>query len=407
MKKIAARTKSQHATVEALKLELKRIFGPTLDLVRPLSEIIDEANERLSDPKSVEFPPEMKLSLALKLSKSTNSDVRLLAVRTLPTKYAENLAFDSDPQIREAVAHRASPKVIDEMVKRYPDDDCVISVARSRKLLGVSVPRYLNEDALISPGGVEEPEGTYFDWSRFLVAEAKNPDGSYKKVSKYVAQWEGPELDDVWYENQAKLLIKKYDNNLERQWEEIACRQFVNASKSMGVEIDEKKLYDTLMKQLKDREDKRFDALDEDPLAEQPLKESVDWLLRGGYVDTTSLVPNFNYNENPVEQLLKSSVSSADYVRKFNSLFSVKESPVPAAIKKYRIGEVKGVMKVPVSARLPRQGHFTAIDERALDKYCHCWNELQVRNTNVEPMKVQWNVVPIQEGVVSFSVILR
>lgn len=368
----AKRTHQQERAVEMLKAELRKVFGPTLNVDRPISKVIKEVNEILSQTRYRENPPAVRPALTLQLSNHDDPNVRLFAARTIPVRFIDRLAFDPDPTVRHAVAHRAPVNVLDEMVSRWRHDDQLTSIAIDRGLL----------------------------------SEAKEKKDGYKKTTKAVAQWEGPELSEVWYDNQASLLMKKYLNNLEYCWEETAVRQLANGLRSMGQEIDEKKLYDVLKKKIDEREDARLGALEEDPLAEQPLKETLDWLNRGGH-PMTARMPVIEENDDPVQSLVDSRPSAAEYVRKFTSLYSVRESPIPSGVRKHRIGEAKSVMKVPVNAQTPHRGNLTSLDERALDKFCQCWNELQQRNESVEPIRIQWNTSPRCEGAVTFEAILR
>lgn len=373
----AAYEVQRSAKVSALlRSELRRVFGPTLDVDRPLKTVLGEVNGLLSTVRYRSNPPVVSLPLARKLAESEDRSVRLFAAHVLPSHLSQKLAFDKDAEVRHTVAWRVPPSVLDEMSRKWPHDDQLESIVSERGLM--------NE-------------------------VKKNDKGMYEKVGDAGKQWEGPELSEQWYSTQADNLLKKYMNNLEYCWEETAVRQFVNAHRSTtGVVVDEKKLYDVLKKKINEREDERLEALDNDPLAENPLKESIDWLRFGGHRMNQNVFPILDEDvSDPVQKLLGEQCSSVEYVRKFTALYSVSDTPIPAASGKYRMGEVRGVTRVPVNGHVPGHGTVRAIDERALDRYCKCWNELQLRSTTTEPMQISWSHSPQSDGAVNFDAILR
>lgn len=72
-----------------------------------------------------------------------------------------------------------------------------------------------------------------------------------------------PELSDQWYETKALKFVQDYGTNIEDGWEEILAHRYCSSLKaSWGVEIDEKKLLDTIKKKLIDRQDMFLNILD-------------------------------------------------------------------------------------------------------------------------------------------------
>ena len=372
LQSVARKTAQQERALRQLRSELKNVFGPTLDVDRPLGRVIREVNDVLSSSKFRESPPAFKVSLALVLAENDNVEVRRLAAHLLPNNLTEKLAFDKDATVRHIVAWRASPRVLDEMFGRWPGDDQLVDVIAQRGLL------------------VEKVETK-----------------KYTKRGDSVKQWEGEELSDVWYESRVIDLMNKYMNNLEYCWEEVATRRFASSYRATtGVEIDEKKLYDLLKKKISEREDQRLKALDDDPLREQPLKETLDWLRLGGHSGFQNAFPIVETQDDVVKSLLDENNSAAEYVRKFNSLFAIKESSIPISLKKFRIGEAKGVMKIPSIGCTPSK-ELRYIDEKALDRYVSCWNVLQERNESADPIRIKWNPSQSSQGSFSFEAILK
>lgn len=363
-------------TTALVRSEIRRIFGPSLRQDRAFTAVIEEANNLLATPRYREEPPVVKTSVACHLAESPDPRVRLFAAHVMPDHLVAKLAFDKDPQVRHAVAWRASLKTLDEMTTRWPHDDQL--------------------EAIVSDRG--------------LLSEVKlDAKGRYQKVGDAGKQWEGPELTEQWYHTQVSNLLKKYANNLEYCWEEVAVRQFVNAYRSStGVRVDEKKLYDMLKERIQEREEERLEALDADPLSENPLQESIEWLKMGGHRMNQPFMPVLDEDaSDPVQNLLDEQCSSAEYIRKFNALFSVRETPVPAAAGKYRLGEARSVTRVPVTAHTPAKRSVGVVDERALDRYCRSWNEVQKTSGISEPLQISWSHSPQSIGDVNFDAILR
>lgn len=357
--------KSQKLEI-ALRCEIKRVFGSLIDSDTSLSELIETVNNLLDGPRFKKSSVDVKPSVSLRLMEHSDARVRLFAVRTVPQNYVERFIHDRDRSVRLAAAERALPRQLDEMLRRHPDDDQLRVIAEEREIL---------------------------DPKKFSLASKQRIDPK--------------SLTDQWYETQASGLIKRYHNNLEGRWEEIAVRQFVNAMRSTnGVVIDEEKLYKTLKKRMDEREQDRLKALDDDPLAEQPLKESIEWLRLGGH-RINMQAPAFPIIEERVDKvrdLLESNSGSIEYVRTFNELFCVLESRIPAAVRKFRIGESKEEFKIPVKCKCPTV--IGQIEEQALDRYVRSWNEIQYRRgTEGEPLRISWNHVDDQN--VSFETILR
>jgi hypothetical protein len=374
----AKKIKEQEKALGALRVELKEAFGPTFDTDGSILLLVREANALLDEPSFRETPPFVKPSITLALVEHSSPSVRLFVARTLPVQYVDKLANDPDRSVRLAVAWRTTPRKLDEMRRRNPADDQLKEIARQRGFL------------------VESTRS---------VVKGLDPAEPKKKLGKAGKQWEGSELSDTWYDTQANKLIKMYQNNLEYCWEEVACRRLVSSMRATShVDIDEKKLYDVLKKKIKEREDWRLKALDDDPLQEQPLKETLDWLNRGSH---PLYIPVLDEEEDVVQKLVDSRCSSQEYIRQFNTVFGVSESQVPRSVGKYHLGESRGSMRVPVKAHLPTRKALRAIDERALDRYVTAWNEVHARDTHHEPIRISWTPALLEQDVINFDVILK
>ncbi len=356
----------QMKTSDILRSEIKKIFGVKVNVNQSLHQVIKEVNDLLLTPQYFNRQIDFSTSLAIKLSKHENDSCRLLASRVLPPKLAESLSHDKCVEVRYSVAYKASPKILDEMLMKWSNDDQLQYIAETRNLVKEELDSKM----------------------------------------KSLRQWEGLELTDEWYHTQAKKLIQKYLNNIEYCWEELAVRQFANAQKTTAhVEIDEKKLYDTIMKIIEDREDERLEALNADPLKENPLKETLDWLRMGGHKDNEPKIQVLEFKDDLVKDLVESQLASVEYVSRFNKLFLVKEAIVPASLKKNEISESKVLTKVPVNAMCPEKTIRT-IDERALDKYVRAWNDVQA-SKSADRIKIEWNYSQTSPGAITFGSILR
>jgi hypothetical protein len=366
LKKVVDQTLSEERSVKALRDEISRVLGPSVVTNVRLDQLAEGANyridvlERTGRFHDVDFDP----TVLLKFVNSKSIEARKLAARMLPENFAVRLRDDDHPAVRHAYAKRTTLSNAIRMLKENPRDHELKYIIRQKRLEEGGIPQ---------PAVVSEPFDMYGE-----------------KLGDAVKQQPGSELSDVWYESTARKFIQDYGTNLEGNWEELIAKRYCSSVKATSlVDVDEGKLYQQIIDQIRDREDRilqRFDNVNESRTREihsRPMELKTNKM-------------------NPMESLLRSKCSSTEYVRKTNALFSIVESLVPLSLQKYRLSEgLRGQFTIPHEAKIPGSGKITSLVESVLDRYVKSWNDISA--SNGEPVKINWFADPLIPGVVIFS----
>lgn len=315
----------------------------------------------------------IKVSTLLEVSGSKFEEVRKVAARLLPAKYAAKFLNDKSSTVRCAAASRLPYAVIKESIRFYPSDDQLRAVVQTKKLHEAGLPK---------PKEVTEPFDLYGE-------EGLGDDDKTLVVLD--------ELPDSWYERYAHKLCADYGTNLEGGWMDILATRIAASNRAVGgAKIDRQKLLDAIYAALDER--------DEKVLEEGSLKAIAQKLRNTEYLDE-AVMPILEEKADPVKKLLESSLSSTQYVEEFESIFAVKKSQVPSGLKKYRLGESAGtVSDVPMLATLPG-GKLTSLEEKALDSYVRTWNRVQ--SLSGEPYRLSWTPHPMNASLVGFNLELK
>jgi hypothetical protein len=376
LQRVVDRTLAEEKAVDALRQEVSRVLGPSVLTNVKLDQLAEGANDRISvlERTGRESQINFKPAVMLKFADSASVEARVLAARTLPERYVARMRGDKSAAVRHAVARRLPASLVKEMLKRTPNDDALRVIFHDKKL---------TEAGLATPDKKDEPFDMYGEEP---LGDTVKQDGA--------ATDEG--LSDAWYETTAHKFIQDYGGNIEGQWEEPVVHRFCASSKATsGVEIDEKKLYKEIMKQLKEKDDRTLERY--------ALKEIAQSLREGLEPELPQL---FSEAVDPLETLLHSDVSAAEYVKQANKLFNVRESVMPKSLRKFRVTEgLSGDIKIPCLARVPGNGNVSRLAERALDLYVKNWNMLQAMNG--EPVRINWSTNPTKAGMISFNAELR
>jgi hypothetical protein len=264
-------------------------------------------------------------------------------------------------------------QTVKEMMRRFPSDDNLKAIFRRRT-------KQLNEAGLPNPTVEDEEFDMYGDGP----------------LGDAVKQGPVPGLSEGWYDLTAFKICQQFDNNMELNWEEIIVDNLVRHTRATsGVEIDKDKLLKKVLERIEDREERAMER--------NSLKELASSL----YDDADLLDESLEFAKDPVEELMEAGLSPSEYIAEANKMFQVRESMLPQAIKKFRIGEHALVKSqtVPVKAKLTHGSSPRALDERALDLYCKHWNDHQALSG--EPIKLEWSVHPESPNIISFNAILR
>ena len=372
---VVKRTIDEEKAVEALRGEIKRVLGPSVVTEGRLETVVAEANDRIDVLQRTGRDGRMDFvaNITTAFLDHNHPEVRRFAARVVPEHFLGRLASDKDSAVRAAVAQRAPLPIVREMMKGFKNDDALRTIYRQR--------RKLLEAGIAQPKVVDEP----FD----MHGEERLGDNARTAP--------GPELSEAWYDQQARTFMNDYGQNIEYAWEELAVNRFCKSVKATsGVEIDEVKLLKSIKGLIKDKEDLAMER--------NTLKETLGWLEEQARQEALqeSVLPELNEVDDPVHGLVSAGLTNEQFIEQAMGVFRIQEASLPTAIRKYRLGEGnKRVTQVPIVGWLPHGGSFRAVDERALDRFCECWNRRQALAG--EPIKLQWVTHPSDMSKVGFS----
>jgi hypothetical protein len=367
---------SEERAVAALRAEMARALGPIV-IVEDCSidEFVQNVNERLDVLEKTGRISGLRVrhSTLHALVEHNHSGVRKIVARLIDEQYVGKFAKDVDPSVLSVVAKRAPLKVVAEVVKRSRHNEGIRATYRAR----------LKEAGLPNPKPVDEPFDMYGD----------------ERIGDAAKTMEEPELSDAWYERKALKMFHDFGHdNLEYNWEETLVNNCCNATlQTSHVEIDKNKLLKALKDVIKQHEDLALER--------NALKETIDNLnMQALLREETIKLPGLDVD--PVAELVEQRLSPHEYIEKANELFKIVESTIPAAIRKYRLGEGNSqASRVPTKATLPNGPGLRAIDELALTTYVRHWNDKQAHRG--EPIAIDWVPDPVDTNHVAFTVTLR
>lgn len=369
LQKIVKSTVDEEKKSLTLKTEVSKAIGCKVVTTHGLSIMAESANQQLDiferTGKSI---PTVKASTLLRHVDSRSSEVRKLVARLLPESYAKNMMFDADADVRSVLAQRLSLNLVSKMTKKFPQDDNIFAIYKSRKIQEAKKKAESDEFDIYG----EKPIGSAYD------------------------DLEHPGFTDEWYNTLAHKIINgptAYGNNLEGNWEEKTVSNICNSYRSQGLEIDHEKL----LKAVYDHMDIRDDAAIKASQARSGLSSSsVDESFFKGLANKFRLEENRNVAVMPiiseeidsVQQLVAAKYSSKAYIQKFENLFCVKKEPVQNVAKRLHMNEGYSKVIAPTRAAVPG-GNLRSLDEQALNTYVKSWNsQRQLMN---QPYKISWS----------------
>ena len=375
LKFAAQQTMQKSKNLSTFRQEIKKAFGSSIRLNESIVEISKSANKRLEClERSGGHVIRMPTTLLVKLAKHNSPDVRELAARLLPERIVAKLANDKSSNVRAQVAKRTSLNVLSEMSNKFSNDDELQTIKRQRFLTEVFGD--------ITPLNVDS------------------------KATGDVVKTQVLDLSDSWYKNQARKLLDDYGEftvtpvAIEKNWNPLAVKRFCDSMRlSNNVEIDQDKLQDAVDSLIDDLSKSREESYG---FTMKEVKQQLRNQLEQETILETPVIPILSEEqENIVLNLLENSVTNVEYLRLFESIFSVKKSVVPSAIKKYHLGEgLNEDTLVPMKAIVPN----SVIDENtelALDKYVKIWNSRQ--NLFGEAFKLNWQQDTMQNNQIGFD----
>ena len=348
LQRVVESTIKEKKDVEDFCNEIKKAFGPTVDVSDDIVKLSEQANDRLNvlERTGRRNYVQFDSRVAKKLVSHKNSEVRKLVARILPLSESFRFLYDNSHTVRIEAAKRAPVYELKRSITKFPHDSSLRELYESRLL--------------------RESESA-------LENAAMGPEEDY--------------MSDTWYEKTAKKLVQDYNSaGLDTGWINAAVNQVVSGNRATNrFNVDPMKLYKAVIKHVAEREELAV---------ERALKESVE--QRTPFEEFT----------DPVVELNESSLSASEYVQRANELFKVRFSEVPPAHKKYRLGEsTKLFTRIPAVGYLPHNSSVRYDDEIALDRYVKHWNMQQ--QLSGEPFKLSWSPHPSQQNKISFSLVLK
>jgi hypothetical protein len=371
---VARTTLNEDKAIQTLREEARKVFGPTMRVDGTPVALATRINDHLSylEHTGADVDVRVKTSVLTALMKHPVAEVRKVAARLLPEKLALNMTQDRDAGVRATIARRMPAQIVKEMCKRYPNDDQLHTI--------------LSE-------AVEE-----FD----IHGDKRLGDSAKTKTI---------ELSEAWYEQQAQRILEDYNEfssamprQIDRHWNPLAVRRYVDSVRATsGVTIDVERLQKAVDKLLEDLDDRREENYEYRTMRE--VKASLKQLVNEDVSGARQVMPVISEaEEDVVKNLLNSQMSSHEYMRFFESIFRVRKANVPAAIRKYRLGEgISHDTLVPMKAYLPH-GRLDEVTEHAIDRYVTAWSDAQ--KLVGEPLQLGWNADPGDTSVIGFDLAL-
>lgn len=374
LRRVARKAMNEEKNHDRLRSEFFRVLGPPVQVPGNLLEVAAVVDEQLDLLESAgrSIPrEEFDVSFLVEAANSRHVIVRKVAARLLPARSTAALLDDEDMAVRCAAANRLPYRLVREASRRHPYDDGLLEIARVKRLSEAQQRQ--------SPKKVDVPFDVY---------------GT--PVDVVTQQEVDSDMPDTWYERLAHQLCSHYGNNLEGNWEEIlATRVAASHYATSGVKLDRHKLLMAIHDCIKEREDAVIGEGSLKPLSRRLMKEA-----RG----QDAFMPIVEEQLDPVSRLLESSLSATEYLSRADRLFKVVKSTIPAAVKKYVIGEGRGgPTSIPVKATLTTT--LDAKTERAFDVYVDHWNRQQ--SLTGEPYRLSWSPHPMSPRTIGFSVTLK
>jgi hypothetical protein len=362
LKQIAEQAKVEYK----LESQLRNVLSKQ-DIHILLQGNIDEITGRLNEKLQVDLYKygkssiKLPVSLLKNLSKHNSTNARIIAAKLLPENLAKNLKNDKSRDVRISYASRAPIGVIVEMCKKYPKDDQLIEI-KNNKLDELSLDNCVSGQAIVN--------------SKFEENQL--------------------ELTDHWYELQARKLLEDYGEFtvtpifVEKHWNPTAVNKYCQALKaSYQIEIDIEKLQSAVDNYLQSLDKSRVEY--NGSLTE--IKSYLQNQLKYENSLDESIIFEFSDQEKDFAQnLYETQCSNNEYIKLFESMFRIKKSCVPRAVRNYYLNEDS-----VRSVELPAQGYVlenAAIEnvENAISRYVSSWNHKH-SNLNI-PLKIDWDYNP-------------
>lgn len=410
LRRVVKTTLVQSAAEQTLRHELVEAFGPALDARVPIVELAERANDELTVLERRDLDPRrpVKLSVLLKFAQHPEAEVRRMVTRLLPERFVNRMLSDKDPEVRATAAKRVPLNEL-RAASRVHSRDTVLSEAlanRSPHSAGVGrggppVRRKpLDESRSLRQLLINEDLSTDVE-PTMDHDDAERLGDAVKQAGAAAA----PDLSEAFYENLAHKFVQDYDVRvIESNWRPTVVSRFASSVRATsGVKIDEEKLRKAIDDVIAEREEASEGRSKLRDSLRDALKETKDALNRAAF-EGAAAMPIIEEVNDPASDLLECS-GATEFMERFSTVYSIRESQVPAAIRKFRVGESAHVSSMPAKGQTPGARNLTESDERALDRFVESWNKRQALIG--EPIRISWYPAPHSIGAIGFEAILR
>ncbi len=364
LQSVVDRTKRQEKSLSNLRNELSANLGPSIEVSRRNSLVLEAADERLDllEVTNRTHEVKVKLSVLLEAAQSNLPIARKIAARLLPESKITNLLVDTSSDVRYAAAKRLPAKLVNEAASKMRDKG-LRELAHEKMLEQATSP--IVKVALGDPLKLAAPAIKDFT--------------------------------DEWYERKAREMCNQFGSNIERNWEEIAVSNLCSSVyATTGIKIDKDKLLSAVHDIISKHDEEVLDEGFVYNLSRKLLNES-------SLENDDSFMPVFEEIHDPISELVKENLSASDYIKKFESLTRVRKSQLPPSFKKYRLEEgLRGSVDIPVLANINTN---SVVNEKAADLYVKHWNIQQ--SLRGEPLRLSWSPHVMDMSMIGFNLELK
>ena len=447
LQNVVKNVQAEEKATRMLKNEVRKAMGPIINTDVHIVQLAENVNDRLDVLERTGRSVSFNTMIIAKFANHKNFNVRKMAARLLPENLITRFTKDTNRSVRLAVAHRLSSKIVKEMMKQFPTDEelRLIYAKKHAALKEGLVDPEIDDDEFDIYGNDRLGDDSKTDMDTLDLSDSWYKTVAYRIYQDYGASmldnnWEeravnaycehnkatnGTQIDKKKLFDAIQELIKKHDDYvmsvpdvnlrntyLSEQYSVVSRPDGTFAIEDQlgneveagyGTEEDALNATDEIERELSGHYDDNVEPYDLPANDWKTLGELASSLEREAELNESFVMPCISEIVEPIDSLLNEALSGVEYVKRAMKVFQIKESSLPAAIKKFVIGERINVMHVPQKAILP--GLLGVREEQALDRFCEAWNRHQALNG--EPIMINWYPHPAEEGTIGFEVKLR
>jgi hypothetical protein len=367
LKKTLAEAKQEAAAWKVLCEQLKVVLGPTFNPGGKIQLVAEDADHRLESlsRKGRTVNGAVPQKYLAPFVNHPSFQIRKVITRLVEVGSPEQFKYlkDISPVVRSVAAQTAPLHALNEAIKKFPGDENMLAIQKSRTL-----NEHVHLVGLDMPDLEEKP------------ASAPTKD----------------DLSDVFYHTLALKLHNDYGSDIEQSWQKTVvknyCRSVWNTS---HMYVDPQRLEKALQNVLSDREEVALN------LPRVSLREVAQKLI--GESTVLEVV------DDAVDERkeLFAEMSDTQFMSQFSKLYSIRESTIPKSLRKYMLSEGLDSVDivVPMKGKSPTGKSLDRSDEKILDRFVEAWNSYHTMLG--EPLVLNWSHDVLDASRVSFHVVLK